>query len=83
MPKLRTPNPIPQSDELDEFLSEQSWVESNREQYAGKWVAVKRDTLVACGNSAKEVFDAARLQGVELPLIVRVEPPPDAPFSGW
>jgi len=83
MPKLTTPNATPRSDELDEFLLEHSWVENNREQYAGKWVAVKRDVLVASGNSAKEVFDAARSMGVELPLIVRVEPPRDVPFSGW
>lgn len=83
MPKLRTPNAAPRSDELDEFLLEHSWVENHREQFAGKWVAVKRDVLVASGNSAKEVFDAARSMGVELPLIALVEPRPDTPFSGW
>ena len=41
--------------------------------YAGKYVAVYRNKLVAVGNSYKEVYDAAAKQGIEeSPLTMQV-----------
>ena len=41
--------------------------------YAGKYVAVYRNKLVAVGNSYKEVYDAAAKQGIEeSPLTTQV-----------
>jgi hypothetical protein len=42
--------------------------------YAGKWVAIDPETrgVLAAGDSATEVYDAAGNAGVECPLILEV-----------
>ena len=42
--------------------------------YAGKYVAVYRNKLVAVGNSYKEVYDAAAKQGIEEPPLTMQVP---------
>ncbi len=43
-------------------------------KYKGKWVALKDDriTVVASGDSAKQVLDIAHKKGVAMPLITRM-----------
>lgn len=52
---------------------EYDWLRKNRDLYDGQYVALKGGELIARGSSAKEVFDEARLKGVEDALIVFVE----------
>ncbi len=59
------------------------WLREHREAYAGQWVALDGDRLIASGADAKEVFAAARRSGVARPLIVQVESGHELPFSGW
>jgi len=61
-----------------------SWTRQNRGRYAGKWVALAGKTLLASGNSAREVFDAASgWNGTPLiQYIERVEGE-TLPFAGW
>ncbi len=40
--------------------------------YAGRWVATTNDRLLAVGDSATEVYLAAREQGVDVPIVFRV-----------
>src|SRR5262245_43337963 len=61
---------------------EMRWLAEHRREYAGKWVAVKEDKLVAVGESAAEVYAAADAAGVYLPLVTFVEDPDAPPFAG-
>lgn len=42
--------------------------------YAGRWVALDPESgdVLASGDSAKEVVDAAEVAGSEMPLVLRV-----------
>lgn len=67
---------------LERERSEFRWLALNRKQYAGRWVALDGDTLLAVGHSAREVYVAvASYKGI--PLVTRVEPEDDAYFAGW
>jgi hypothetical protein len=63
-------------------ISELRWLALNRHQYAGHWVALEGDALLAVGDSAQEVYAAiASHEGT--PLVTRVEPEKPMPFAGW
>ncbi|MFZ0963363.1 MAG: DUF5678 domain-containing protein [Terriglobia bacterium] len=77
---LRALGDAPQEDERQ--MSEISWLETHREQYRGRWVALEGNALLAVGDSAREVYTAiARHEGA--PLVTRVEPEDQLPFAGW
>ena len=59
------------------------WIAQHREEYAGQWVALDGERLLASGTNASEVYEAASRSGIELPLVVQVEPPDELPFGGW
>jgi len=44
-------------------------------RYAGRWVAIDPDTgkVVADGDTAKEVFEAARSIGVHFPVVNKIQ----------
>lgn len=65
-----------------DFAKEMNWLSEHQEEYAGQWVALKGDRLIARGSSAKEVYAAADAAGVDLPLVTRVDDPNSAPFAG-
>lgn len=70
------------SKEVERQVSELSWLKTHREQFAGRWVALEGDALLAVGDSAREVYAAiARHEGA--PLVTRVEPEEQHPFAGW
>lgn len=62
---------------------EMRWLTEHRDEYAGQWVALDGERLIASGVSAKVVYETARAAGVELPLVVQVEPADQLPFGGW
>lgn len=53
------------------------WLRDHRREYAGKWVALYGDRLVATAATAREAYAAAREQGVDMPLVELVEPEED------
>jgi hypothetical protein len=61
--------------------AELQWLASNRKDYAGQWVALQGDRLLASGADAREVFLKVR-QIVPPPVVVRVEEE-NLPFAGW
>lgn len=65
------------------FEREMHWLEAHRAEYAGQWVALDGDRLIAAGKKAQDVFAVADASGVSLPLIVRVDGVEDLPFGGW
>ena len=52
---------------------EYQWVKKHREQYAGQYVALFGDTLVAHGVDGREVLRQARAAGFPRALMVRIE----------
>jgi len=68
---------------VNDASREQAWLSRHRDEYAGEWVALDGDRLIAHGPDAKAVHEAARASGVVLPMIVRVLPADALPFAGW
>jgi hypothetical protein len=57
-------------------------LETHREQFAGRWVALEGNALLAVGDSGREVYAAiAHHEGA--PLVTRIEPEEQLPFAGW
>ena len=59
---------------------EREWLAANRDNYAGKYVALDADKLVAVGDNAKEVAERARELGVKDAFISFVEGSEHQPF---
>jgi hypothetical protein len=62
--------------------AEMRWLREHGGEYAGRWVALDGDRLVAHGAEGREVYRDARARGVENPFVTFVES--DVPFvAGW
>ena len=68
--------------ENPDFTREMEWLNEHRAEYAGRWVALSGEHLIAHGASAKEVYAAADTAGVEQPFVTRVDDPHAPPFAG-
>ena len=53
---------------------EMKWIQENRDQYVGQWVALDGDTLIAHGIKARDVRAEARRKGVANPCLTHIEP---------
>ena len=62
---------------------EMRWLQQHRAEYAGQWVALDGDRLIASTSSAKEAFAAADQAGVTEPLVHWIEPPGTLWMGGW
>ena len=60
---------------------EMRWLAKNRDRYAGRWIALQGRNLLACGDTAKEVFSKVSDTPTP-PLVIRVDTG-DQPFGGW
>jgi hypothetical protein len=79
-PSLRAAGDAAQ--EVERQMSELSWLEAHREQFAGRWVALDGNALLAVGDSAREVY--AAIAGNEgIPLVTYVERENEPYFAGW
>jgi hypothetical protein len=58
------------------------WLHENREKYAGLWVALDGDCLIASGSSAKEVYSKAKAAGIKIPFVELVIGQESMPFTG-
>jgi len=58
------------------------WLSLNRREYAGRWVALDGGTLLAVGDSAREVY-VAIANHRRPPLVTRVETEDEPYFAGW
>lgn len=67
----------------DYFAQETAWIAAHREEYAGKWVALLGDQLIASGDTSEDVFARARAAATQYPpLVTRIERA-TLPFGGW
>lgn len=74
-PAVERLKPIPVPDSKRELR----WLKEHAREYAGQWVALDGNRLIAHGSDAKAVFAAADADGAYLPLVTQVEDP-DRPF---
>lgn len=74
----RVPPPVPSKDRTKEAR----WLIEHGKEYAGKWVALEGEQMIACGSSAVEVSKAAKAAGIDRPILVQVEDPEGLPFAG-
>lgn len=68
----------PQPDRTREW----AWSEAHKQEYAGQWVALEGDRLVAASAIQQEVFDALKTAMANRPLIHRIPSPDDLPYVG-
>lgn len=81
--KPAPPPPHPRRVPWKDRSREARWLKENAREYAGQWVALEGDQLIAAGSTAVEVRDAAAAAGVDRPLLVQVENPDGLPFAGF
>lgn len=62
---------------------ERQWLALHRQEYAGQWIAIEADQLIAHGEEADQVFAEVDRLGIVDPLFVHVEPVDALPFAGW
>ncbi|MFN7924828.1 MAG: DUF5678 domain-containing protein [Bryobacteraceae bacterium] len=67
---------------MKDRTEEMRWIREHSAEYVGKWIALDGSRLLAVGDDAKEVFEAARAAGVPDPLLHDV-PPPGPFWAGW
>ena len=58
------------------------WMKEHRQEYAGQWVALDGERLIAHGSDAQAVFAAAKADGAYLPLIAFIPATDEPPFAG-
>ncbi|MSV36411.1 MAG: hypothetical protein EXQ47_12575 [Bryobacterales bacterium] len=63
------------------FEAEMKWLAENRDKYAGRWVALDGDHLLATGATSKDVFSKVACLS-DPPLVIRIDRD-DLPFAGW
>jgi excisionase family DNA binding protein len=61
---------------MRDMSKDMKWLAEHREEYAGKWVAIYEDRLVAAGDTGAEVFEAIERAGLPQTLVTYVEEPP-------
>jgi len=68
--------PIDRSGEL-------AWISQHRRAYQGEWVVLHGSRLIGHGHDPAPLVERARLQGIERPLVTRIEEEPIAFTGGW
>lgn len=72
--------PLEQSNEPDPHRRlEYTWLKEHRAEYAGQYVALFNNRLIAHGADGRKVLAEARLAGFPRSLMVRIESPDEPP----
>lgn len=64
-------------------LREREWLRQHRHEYAGQYVALDGDQLIAFGPDGRTVIRQAREAGIKAPYLARIETADELPFGGW
>lgn len=67
----------------ERFRNSMRWIQENREEFDGQWVALDGDTLLAHGSDGKKVHAEAQDKGIKTPLMHRLSIKETQPFGGW
>ena len=62
---------------------ELAWITQHRHEYQGEWVVLDGSRLIGHGADPGPLVERARSQGVERPLVTRIEEEPIASTGGW
>ena len=62
---------------------ELAWITQHRCEYQGEWVVLEGDRLIGHGVDPGPLVERARSQGVERPLVTRIEEENTASTGGW
>jgi hypothetical protein len=65
------------------FQHSMKWIQENREEFDGQWVALDGGKLLAHGTDGKKVHAEAQNKGIKTPLMHRVSVKENQPFGGW
>ena len=61
---------------------EREWVKQHKQEYAGQWVALNGDQLMAACFTQQDVWDAISDHTPNPPLVLRISAPDDLPYVG-
>jgi hypothetical protein len=78
-PGRRVPLVGPDKDRSREL----AWLVKNQGDYAGQWLALDGDELIAHGYDLKQVSEEAKAKGVTDPIFAHAEDSNALPFAGW
>ncbi|HLG14885.1 MAG TPA: hypothetical protein VJH03_10350 [Blastocatellia bacterium] len=62
---------------------ELAWIAEHREEYAGRWVFLEGDRLIAHGDDPLRFREIARAEGIETPFIVHMRKETGPSMGGW
>ena len=62
---------------------ELAWLSQHRREYQGEWVVLDGDRLIGHGVDPAPLVEQARSEGVERPLVTRIEEDTTASTGGW
>lgn len=72
--------PTSHKDPLRYRKREIQWITSHRSLYAGQWVVVEGDRLIAADPDGQKAFLEAKAAGVEVPFLIHVRAEEALPF---
>ncbi len=70
------------SQPMPDDTRERQWVKEHKHEYAGQWVALDGDRLVAASPVQQEVWDAISADTATIPLVLRIPSLDDLPYIG-
>ena len=62
---------------------EMAWIAAHQEEYAGQWVLLDGDRLIASGDDPLPFKEIARAEGIETPFIVHMPKETGPSMAGW
>jgi hypothetical protein len=74
---------VPLAHQQKDRSRELAWLVQHQAEYAGQWVALEGDELIAHGYDLLQVSAEAKAKGVDEPIFARAEDPNGPPFAGW
>lgn len=89
--QLLPPPPAPAKPPLDKLVPcepmpdrtrEFAWIEEHKREYAGQWVALDGDRLIAASPDRLDISAAIKAADSKRPLIHRISSPDDLPYIG-
>lgn len=62
---------------------EMAWIAEHESEYAGQWVALDGDRLIAHGDDPMAFKEKVQAEGVEIPFIVHIRKETGPFMGGW